>query len=163
MPQLDASSFSPQLVWLAISFVVLYVLMAKVALPKVAQVLDERQFRIDDNLDSAAKLKAEAETAARAYEKSLTEARAQAQAAVREIADKMAAEAAHRHAELGAKLNQDIASAEAKIAQARDAALANVREMAVAVARQAAGKLAGVEIAEAAAGAAVDSVLKGGR
>lgn len=163
MPQLDASSFSPQLVWLAISFIVLYVLMAKVALPKVGQVLDERQFRIDDNLDSAAKLKTEAEAAAKAYDKSLADARAQAQAEVRKIADAMAAEAARHHAELGAKLGQEIAAAEAKIAQARDAALENLREMAVGVARQAAGKLTGIEIGEAAAGVAVDAVLKGNR
>ena len=75
MPQLDISVFAPQIVWLTITFLAMYFLMAKVALPRIAQVLDERQTRIDDNLEKAAALKKEAEDAATAYESSLAQAR----------------------------------------------------------------------------------------
>ncbi|MGE5477250.1 MAG: hypothetical protein ACM3Q1_11385, partial [Bacteroidales bacterium] len=64
MPQFQQTAFFlPQIVWLAITFITLYILMAKVALPKIGAVLDERQRKIDDNLDKAAQLKAEAEAA----------------------------------------------------------------------------------------------------
>ena len=64
LPQLDASKYPSMVIWLAISFAVLYVLMAKVTLPRIAQVLEKRQDRIDDNLEKATGLKAEAEAAA---------------------------------------------------------------------------------------------------
>ena len=58
MPQFDPTSFPPQVVWLAIAFVVLYLLMSKLALPRVAEVLQMRADRIQSDLDKAASLKA---------------------------------------------------------------------------------------------------------
>ena len=75
MPQLDVASYLPQLVWLAISFVVLYLLMAKLALPRIADVLEERSMRREDNLARAEDLQRQAEAAAEAYENVLAEAR----------------------------------------------------------------------------------------
>jgi len=68
MPQLDVSTFAPQLVWLAITFVVLYLLMAKLGLPRVSAILDARRKRQDDDLARAAEMKAEAEAALAAYQ-----------------------------------------------------------------------------------------------
>ena len=82
MPQLDPNVFSPQLVWLAISFAILYFLMAKVALPRVGRVLEERQERIEDNLETAEELKKQADTQAEAHEKALSGAREQALSAI---------------------------------------------------------------------------------
>src|SRR3546814_20450305 len=80
MPQLETAAFLPQLVWLAITFVVLYLLMAKVALPRVAGVLDERKKRLDHDLEEAARLKRETEKAIAEYEQALASARNNAQA-----------------------------------------------------------------------------------
>ena len=69
MPQLEQiDTYLSQVIWLVISFAVLYVVMWKGALPRVADVLQERQERIDDDLDRAEKLKSEAEAALEAYE-----------------------------------------------------------------------------------------------
>ena len=86
MPQLDVTSYLPQLVWLAISFVALYFLMAKLALPRIADVLEERSKRREDNLARAEELQAEAEAAAEAYERVLAEARGTAQSSPAETA-----------------------------------------------------------------------------
>jgi len=104
LPQLNVSTFSSQVVWLVITFVVLYVLMSKIALPRIGEVLEERQNKIDDNLAKAEELKAQAEAALGAYETSLSDARGQAQAAIRDVKDKAYAEAAVRQSELNADL-----------------------------------------------------------
>ena len=61
MPQLDPASFAPQLVWLAISFIILYVLLSIYALPKLGNILEARKNRIADDLEKAAHMRDEAE------------------------------------------------------------------------------------------------------
>src|SRR5215510_10262246 len=104
MPQLDSSSFLPQLVWLAISFVAFYLLMIRVALPRVSSVLDRRQKQLDDDVKHAIKLKADAEAALAAYEKVLAEARAGAQAELSNAAASAAKEAGERQAAFAAEV-----------------------------------------------------------
>ena len=59
MPQLDPASFAPQLVWLFISFVALYFLLGRFALPKIGGVIKARQDRLDDDLSQAETMKCE--------------------------------------------------------------------------------------------------------
>lgn len=159
MPQLDVTTFAPQIVWLVITFLVMYFLMAKVALPRIAQVLDERQTRIDDNLEKAAALKKEAEEAAAAYESSLAEARAKAQDAVKAVLDAANAAQAKAQDELAAKLNAELEAAEARIAEAKDKALANIKEVSGDVAKATVAKLSGVDVDDAAVEAAVTKAM----
>ena len=160
MPQLDFSTFPTQWVWLAITFVVLYVLMAKVALPRVGHVLEERQNRIDDNLEMAGSLKQEAEAAAEAYEKSLASARAEAQAVIRQVADEVTAEASKKTEELAGKLSNEVKSAEAKIVAAKDAAIAGLRDVAIDVAGDIASKLSDGKVTDKAVASAVDAAMQ---
>src|SRR5438094_3595793 len=143
MPQLDVSTFAPQLFWLAVCFVVLYVLMARVGLPRIAGAIDARRQRRADDLASAARLKDEAETALAAFQKTMAEARAEAQAIIKATSDRLAAEAALRQRALAAALAGEIAAAEARIAAAKDTALADVRGIAVDVGRAVVEKLTG--------------------
>jgi F-type H+-transporting ATPase subunit b len=160
LPQLDTKNFAPQLIWLAISFVILYLLMARVALPRVVEVLEDRQRRIDENLKKAEVLKADAEAVAEAYQKAIAEARATAQAAVREVRETAAAEAARRQAELGEKLTQRIKAAEERIAEARDRAVGDLKAMAMEVAGAAVEKLLGERPDAASLQAAVEKAGK---
>src|SRR5204863_424878 len=118
MPQLDISTFTPQLVWLVIWFVVLYVLMAKLALPRVAAAMEARRQRREGDLARATQLRADAEAASAAYQKALAEARAQAQSTIKETSDRLAADAAERQRALAAILAGQIAEAERIAAQA---------------------------------------------
>jgi F-type H+-transporting ATPase subunit b len=141
LPQLDVSTYSAQVVWLAITFFILYVLMAKVALPGVGQVLEERQNKIDDNLAKAEELKSQAEAAGLAYEASLSKARTKAHDAIREVKDKASAEAAARQSALHDKLKTQISESEHAIAKARDEALAGIKDVASDVASSVVKKL----------------------
>ena len=160
LPQLDASTYAPQVIWLAITFGVLYVLMAKVALPRIGHVLEERRHKIDQNLKMAESLKGEAEAAAAAYEGALADARARAGTVLSDVREGAASDAAGRQAELGAHLHADIQEAEAGIAAARDKAVAGIRDVAAEVAHSAAEKLAGETVDAGAVRSAVDAALK---
>lgn len=155
MPQLDPSFFAPQLIWLAISFVILYGLMARVALPRIGEVLEARQDRIAHDLDAAAALKAEAETALAEYEASLAKSHSEAQSLLATAAEERTAAGAARQAELDAKIAGQLNDAEARINAARRAAMDNVTEVARDVARSAMSKLIGVEPSDAAVDAAL--------
>lgn len=158
MPQLDTTTFLPQLFWLAITFTALYLVMARVALPRVAAVLEQRQTRISSDLDRAAAAREEAEAVMAAYEKALAEARAKAQDETKTTAVRLAGEAAARTEALAAELAERVRSAEARIAAARKSALAEVETVAVDVAGIATERLSGTRPDAAAISAAVAAV-----
>lgn len=160
MPQLDPELFAPQLVWLAITFLVLYILMSRLILPRVTSVLDQRAERIQGNLEKAEKLKEDAAAVLAAYQKAIADARAQAQAAMVQAAHDIAAETHRREAEFGKKLAEMTSAAEARIKEAKAEALAQVHNIASDVAANMAGKLIGAPVHASAAKLAVDAVLK---
>ena len=80
MPQMEFADYAPQLIWLAITFITLYVLMSRVALPRIADVLEQRQLRVTNDLEQAAALRDEAAKALEAYEATMAEARSKAHA-----------------------------------------------------------------------------------
>ena len=155
MPQLEFHDYAPQLIWLAISFVVLYLLMAKLALPKIGWVLARRQQKLEGDIARAEKLKGEAEAMLAAYQKAMADARAQAQAELAKTSAELAKTAADREATLGAELARRAGEAERRIQAAKTAALADTRGMAAELAQGLARKLAGVELSRPTAEAAV--------
>ena len=112
LPQLDVSAFPTQIFWLIISFALLYWIMSKMAVPRIAEVLEERQERITDDLETAERLKSEAEKVQADYEKALAEARSEAQGHIKAANDEAAAEQAKAEAEHDF-LNGDITPHEA--------------------------------------------------
>ncbi|HXY99215.1 MAG TPA: F0F1 ATP synthase subunit B' [Stellaceae bacterium] len=160
MPQLDFATFPPQLIWLAITFVALYLLMAKLGLPRITRALGARRERIDGDLEKAQRMKVEAEAVIAAYERALAEARQQAQITLRETTERLNADAAERQRRTAERLAAETAAAERRIAEAKAAALGNIREVAIEVARAAAARLAGGEIDGARAAEAVDAVMR---
>jgi F-type H+-transporting ATPase subunit b len=161
MPQLDVTTFPSQIFWLIVSFVILYLLMANLAVPRLERLVEDRRRRVEGDLEKAAQMKAEAEAVIAAYEKALADARHQAQLTMKETADRLAAIASERQREAGATIAARTSAAEQSIAKAKAEAMGNLRSLAVDVARAAAARLTGSAVDEARAGAAVDAVLKG--
>lgn len=161
MPQLDTAFFLPQLVWLAITFVILYLVMARLALPRIGEVLEARQDRIAHDLDAAASLRVAAETALAEYQKSIAAARAQAQGVLAQAAELRANEAAGRQAKSDARIAEQLGAAEQRIGAAKRDALDNIERVAVDIARAATARLIGVEPADPEIEAALAAVAKG--
>lgn len=160
MPQLDISTFVPQIFWLAVSFVILYVLMSRVALPRMTAILEMRAGRIEGDLKEARRLKAEADAAVAAYEQSLASARAAAQAEIAGTNARITAEQDRRRQEIEASLSAQAATAEARIRAIRDAAMSDLQIVAADVARTMASKLTGTDIGTEAAAKAVARTLE---
>ncbi len=159
LPQLDASTFPAQLVWLAIIFATLYVLMTRVALPRVGEVLDARQARLTADLERAQALRDEAQALIDAYEKALAEARGEAMKVSAAVTNEIKAAAAERQMALQADLTARVAAAEGRIAAAKTEALSNVRGVAAEVAADVARVVAGITTDPASAEAAVTGAL----
>lgn len=160
-PPFDVHTFPSQLIWLAIAFGALYLLMSRIALPRIANILEERHDRIADDLEEAGKLKAESEAAAQAYEQALASARNKAHGIATETRDKLAADSEAGRKSLEAELSAKLAAAETQIAATKDAAMANVRGIAVDAAGAIVGNLIGAAPAPQAVEAAVDTAIKG--
>lgn len=160
MPQLDPSTFAPQLFWLLVTFTLLYLVMWKVALPRVADLLQERQERIDEDLERAQKLRDDAGTVLSAYEKTIADGRASAQDVLRAAMLRMAEDSDAQHAALTGKLASQTAEAEARINEARDRALEDIRSVAAQTAQAAAARLIGADVADDEAERAVAAALE---
>ncbi|MDY0871327.1 F0F1 ATP synthase subunit B family protein [Dongia rigui] len=160
MPQFDPAIFSPLLVWLVVTFVALYVLMSKFALPKVATIIDQRSERIEGNLAKAEQLKSDAAAVLAAYEKAIADAKAQAQAELAKAAAEIAAETARREADFAKRLGEQTRAAEGRIKSAQADAMAQVRAIASDLAAGIATKLTGASVDQASAGAAVEAAIK---
>lgn len=159
-PPFDATTYPSQLIWLAIAFGGLYLLMSRIALPRIANILEERHDRIADDREEAARLTAESEAAAVAYEKALATARGKAQGIAGETRDKLSAEADAGRKSLEAELSAKLSAAEAQIAAMKDTAMSNVRGIAADAASAIVHELTGEAPASHAVEAAVDTVLK---
>ncbi len=145
MPQFDTSTFLPQLFWLAIIFVLLFVIMRRHALPRISDILEARQLRITSDLEKAGGLKEEADQVMADYEKALAETRTQATALIKQAGEEMAAENTKRQQAIAADLAAKTKAAEARIAAAKDEALAGLKAVAADTARAATAKLIGIE------------------
>jgi F-type H+-transporting ATPase subunit b len=149
MPQLVPSDWLPQLIWLAITFGILYVLMAKVALPRVGSVLETRRNRIQTDLQTADELRRATEEAIASYEQALAEAKQKAHSIAQEARDELNAELNAEREKLESDLSEKAKAAEARIHEAKSSALKEVDGIATEVASDLVDKLIGVSPSKA--------------
>jgi F-type H+-transporting ATPase subunit b len=159
-PPFDSSTFASQLLWFALIFIALYLLMSRVALPRIGSILEERRRHIDTDLAAAQRLKGESDALLAAHKQALVEARNRAQTLANEARAKAAAEAEARRKDVDAKLGTRIAEAEKAIAAARSAAMTNVHGIAEETARAIVERLIGIVPADRDVTEAVRDALK---
>jgi F-type H+-transporting ATPase subunit b len=160
-PPFNKDTFASQLLWITLAFVGLYLLMSRVALPRIGLIIEDRKQRIASDFAEAERLKAESDAASAAYEKSLADARGRAQTLANEARQREAKAAESARKALDAKLNTQIGEAEKTIAARRSAAMTNVQGIAVDAAAAIVERLTGSAPAGREVEAAVADVLKG--
>jgi F-type H+-transporting ATPase subunit b len=129
-PPFVSETFASQLLWLAIAFGLLYYVMSRVALPRVAAVMENRSDRIAGDLAEAERLRAESEAAGAAYEKSLNDARNKAKAIAQEMRDTLTAQSEAKRKALELELHERLVVAETTISAKTEEAMASVRGIA---------------------------------
>ncbi len=130
MPQLDFSTFPNQIFWLVITLVAIYLILTKVALPRIASVLSERQGTITQDIAAAEELKQKAQEAEASYEKALADARAEAQRIIGEAKAEMQTELDAATAKAEEQIAAKTAESEARISEIRAGALDAVKSVA---------------------------------
>jgi len=130
MPQLNPADFAPQLIWLAIVFISLYLLMSFWLVPSIGGVVEARRGRIEGDIDEAKRLKDETAKAIADYEKALSDARGKAGAMAQDERDRLKADIDAERAKVEAQLSGRLAEAEAQIKAAKDTALGQVHGIA---------------------------------
>jgi F-type H+-transporting ATPase subunit b len=159
-PPFQSQHFPSQLLWLVLTFLLLYALMSRIALPRIGAIFAERSKRISDDLAAANRFKEQSEAANAAYQKALTDARSRAQAIAGETREKQAAEADATNKRLEAQLHDKLAAAEQSIAATRTAAMKNVGSIAAETAAAIVERLIGMAPSAQDVAAAVGDATK---
>jgi len=161
MPQLDYHSFAPQLVWLAIAFLALYLVMSRLAVPAISDTLARRQAKIQGDLDAAEKANEETRSLVAAYQKRLADTREEARTLVRSRGEADNSAAAAELQALHDKLAAQIAEAERRIAAQRDDVMQGLERMAEDIGQDVYAKLAGQPADRAALAAKIAAAAPG--
>jgi F-type H+-transporting ATPase subunit b len=159
LPQFDLAQWPGQIVWMLVIFGVMFVLFAKVFVPKVGGTIASREDKVSGDIGDARRMKAEAEAQAAAAADDLAQARARSQKLAADAKAKAAAEASARQGVEDAKLHERLTAAEADIAAARAQAMTNVQSIAVG----AAGSIVQKLTSEAVTAAEVKAALSAGQ
>lgn len=160
LPQLDAGTFAGQLFWLALSLLFMFLVVWRVAAPKIGGVIEARAGRIRGDIDSAADAKRKSEEALANYEKALADARSRALKIGDDMRKVSQTEADAKSAAEAQRVAAETAKAEARIAEMRKRAMANVSTLAAEVASDIVNKLTGEAVPAGEVSAAVGKTLK---
>ena len=161
MPQLDFSSFDNQIFWLLIALAAIYFILSRVALPRIANVLSERQGTITNDIAAAEDLKQQAVDAEEAYNKALADARAEADRIVGKAKADIQADLDKAIEKADAEIAARSAEGEKALGAIRDSAKQSASEVAKDIASEIASAVAPGKIDAAAVTAAVDAKMKG--
>lgn len=160
-PPFDFATFPSQILWLAITFGIFYLVVKRVIVPRVGSILEDRHDRIAQDLDEAERLRNEADEAIAAYERDLAEARAEARSIAAAAAEKARAETAAEREQLEAELAGKLAEANERILKVREDALKEVGSIAQETTTEIVTHLIGGRVAKGDVEAAVSAAREG--
>jgi len=159
-PPFDPASFGSQLLWLALSFAALYILMSRIALPRIGEILEVRRDRIEGDLAEAERLRQKTDQAIEAYETDLADAKQKAHTIAEESREAIRKDLDAKRADVETDLAKKMATAESRIQSTKTEALGHVEEIASDTAHAMVTNLLG-RTAQKATKDAVAKVVKG--
>lgn len=157
MPQLDTTTWLPQLFWLGVCFIALYVVISRIVIPRTGGAIEARRNTIDSNLNDAQSMKDKADAAVKAYEARLADARASADAIAKENHARLGAEIVAQRTKLDTTIQAMLSDADRRVQGAKSKALGEAKSLAADIASSIVTELTGAKPPE---GAAADAVAK---
>ncbi len=144
LPQFDPSTYPSQIFWLAVTFVVLYVFFSSRILPDISSVLENRRNHITSDLETAEKLKTEADHSQKTFEADLGRARSEAAEVMAEMQERVRALEARENATFASKTENEIKALESRLQKAKLEVMDEMNTIAAELAREAAEKIVGI-------------------
>ncbi len=161
MPQMEFADYVPQVIWLILCFGCLYVLMSRLVLPRVAEILENRQRKMDHDIESAERLRNEAAAALAEYEAAMRDAALQAENIVSEAREKLKIEAQQRLDALDRRLDEQAVVSERRLNELGVAVEAEVRKVAGQLVPLTVSKLIGLEVSSDEVSQAIQAASEG--
>jgi len=158
-PPFDKETFPSQVLWFALAFAALYLMMSRLALPRIESILTKRRQHIAGDFREAERLKSESDAALAAYEKELIEARNHAQAFFNQFCQRQAVDEEARRKALDVRLDARIAEAESRLAASKVAAMSHIHRITTDASVAIVARVLGHAPADSAAAAAVSKAL----
>ncbi len=161
MPQMEFADYVPQVIWLILCFGCLYVMMSRLVLPRVAEILENRQRKLDHDIEAAERLRNEAAAALAEYEMAMRDAAVQAENIISEARDKLKIESQQRLDALDRRLDEQAVVSEKRLIELGVAAEAEVRKTTGELVPLAISKLIGLEVSPDEVSQAIQAASEG--
>ena len=129
MPQLDFSTFLPQIFWLFVSLTFLYIILSRYGLPRVSDVIEERKDIIAQDIDSAKKFSSETAAAIDELNLKLSEAKLVSQNLINDSFNEIREVSETKRTSLIDEVNHEVKEAEKEILEKKEAALIEISEI----------------------------------
>ena len=129
MPQLEIHTYPSQIFWLIVCFFTLYIVMANMIIPRIADIIEQRRKKINDAIDKANELKKKAEISLEKYQAALAAATAEADKSLNKTQDELNKLIENKQTELEESLKEKIAADETEIRKSKEAALKEVKTL----------------------------------
>ncbi len=160
MPQLDASTYASQIIWLLITFGLIWFASQKWILPKFEDILNQREKRISDNLSEAETLRNEAKKIVEDYNSAVEKSRADASSMLAELNAELNADAQKQLDQLNAKLEEKLRVAERELEEKRKETIEELKVLAVEVTKDVISKVSQANIDQSLIETSVANALK---
>lgn len=144
LPQLDFTTYPSQIFWLFIAFIILYFIYSKKTLPEISSTIENRHNQVDGDLETATKLKEEADDVHAAYEEILSKARADSSDIFKKAEEKIKAKTEKKLADFRERSSKMTQDTEAEVVKAKADAMDDMQSVAAEVASIAAEKIVGI-------------------
>ncbi|WAJ30270.1 F0F1 ATP synthase subunit B [Antarcticirhabdus aurantiaca] len=144
-PPMNPEFFASQILWLAITFGIFYLVLKRVILPRIGGIIENRRDRIALDLEAAERMKTDADEAQAAYSQELAEARARSQKIAGDARDSARADAEAERARIEGDLDARLETAQARIGEIKTRTLADVGQIAEDVTQAVLSQVAGIQ------------------
>ena len=160
MPQLNPEFWISQIVWLVITFGILFFVLSKFILPKISNNLETRKSQILENIESAEKQREESEKKLKEFDKIIVESKNKAKNLFNDARQKVLDDVNKKKAALEKIIDDEINAAEQEIDQLKKSSHEKITKIAIETSSDLVKKLIGEEVNNSSISAIVEDLSK---
>ena len=160
MPQLNPEFWASQTFWLILIFSTLYLIIWKIFLPKITYSIENRKFRIVNNLDEAQKLKENAEKKLKEYDEIIKKSKSEAKKIIEDSKKKLDRDIENKNQKFNIEIGEELKSVEKEIKDLKKSSLSNISNIAVQTSTEVIKQIIDTEVNKSNVSAIVEDIIK---